>query len=182
MSTRKRWLVAAVGTLLCLVLAVSLFNRLTDVRRSVRQTLCVHNLKMFATAMAEYAKDHDGHFPDRASALYPDYLPMLECYVCPELAVTHKREWDAPHPFADNPTADDIDRLCSYALVPGLSVNDDKSKLIMYEKADNHHGMGRSLLYLDGHGAWEPPENWRDGPANVNLPEELSQGKPAQAH
>lgn len=173
MSRKTRWLLASLGTILAGVLAIILLNRLTEARSNTRQTLCVHNLKMFAAAMNEYAKDHDGRFPDRASALYPQYLPMLECYVCPELAVTHQREWGRAHPFADNTTADLIDGLCSYQLVPGLSVNDDKSKLIMYEKADNHHGMGRSLLYLDGHGAWEPPANWRGGPPNVNLPEEF---------
>lgn len=171
MSTKMRWLVLPIGTILAVVLAIILVNRLTEARSDTRQALCVHNLKMFATAMAEYAKDHDGHFPDHVSALYPEYLPMLECYVCPELAVAHRREWGRPHPFSANPTADDIDHLCSYALVPGLSVNDDKTKVIMYENADNHNGIGRSLLYLDGHGAWEPPENWRGGPANVNLPE-----------
>ena len=47
----------------------------------------------------------------------------------------------------------------------------DIVSVIAYEKEDNHFGKGRSLLYLDGRGAWEPPENWRGGPPNTSLPE-----------
>jgi hypothetical protein len=55
--------------------------------------------------------------------------------------------------------------------VPGLSPGGDKDTVIVYEKEDNHFARGRSVLYLDGRGAWEPPKNWHGGPPNPNLPQ-----------
>lgn len=171
MRPGRKWLLRGVGFGFALALAFFLFCRLQNARQSARRTMCVHNLKILAIGLESYAEEHDGRFPDRLSALYPTYITTLDVFVCPELRVKYKRDCGVPHPFSSEPTPEQIDSLCSYALVPGLSTSDDKDTVIAYEKVDNHSGMGRSLLYLDGHGAWEPPENWRNGPPNKNLPE-----------
>ena len=134
--------------------------------------MCVHNLKILSIALNGYADEHEGQFPDSLSALYPEWGMDLGVFICPELRKKYKRERGIPHPFtSDDPTSAEIDALCSYAYVPGLSPDGNKDTVIAYEKEDNHFGKGRSLLYLDGRGAWEPPEHWGDGPPNENLPE-----------
>jgi len=166
---RRMVLIAAATVLLCLA-ASAVWHVLDTARHSTRQTLCVHNLKMLATGLNLFAKEHDGRFPGRLSELWPKYLPGLECLICPELQSVSLREHAVPHPFPPNPDQDTIERLSSYAYVPGHTIADPAETIIVYEKVDNHFGKGRSLLYLDGHGAWEPPKNWQNGPPNRNLP------------
>lgn len=173
MKSRTKWLCAGLAFAVVLALAVFCAYELRGMRRDVRRTLCVHNLKIVAIALNIYAEEHEGTFPDTLSALHPTYIPNLEVLICPELQVTYARERGVTHPFTSTPTAEEIDTLCSYEYVPGLSAIGDKDTVIAYEKEDNHFGKGHSLLYLDGRGAWEPPENWRGGPPNKNLPEAL---------
>ena len=119
-----------------------------------------------------YAEEHEGRFPDRLSALYPESVQDLRMLVCPEQRNRGVEKDGVPYPFSSNdPTPDEINEACSYAYVRELSPGGDPDTVIAYEKKDNHFGKGRSLLYLDGRGAWEPPGNWRGGPPNANLPE-----------
>jgi hypothetical protein len=168
----KKWLLAGAALVVVAALAMPVHRRLREEREIVRRTLCVHNFKLLAIPLKQYADDHEGRFPDRFSLLYPKYVSTstLELLICPEASVNYVNDRGIPHPFPSNPTPEEIDSVCSYAIVPGLSTNDDASTVIAFEKKDNHGGMGRSLLYLDGRGAWEPPENWRNGPPNRNLP------------
>ncbi|MCP4641888.1 MAG: hypothetical protein GY851_15710, partial [bacterium] len=166
----------AAGFIAAFVLAGALgllaYSSVRNARTEMRQTLCVHNLKQVACVLNVYAKNNGGRYPDTMSALYPKYIPELLVYVCPEVRERCEKERGIPHPFSsDDPTADEIDALSSYTLVPGLSSNGAANTVVAYEKVDNHSGMGRSLLYLDGRGAWEPPANWRGGPPNATLPE-----------
>lgn len=120
--------------------------------------------------MKLYANEHGGRFPDRLSELWPKYIPDLDCVICPEIQVVCMRERGISHRFPPNPDPDTIEKMSRYAYVPGYKMTDAADAVIAYEKADNQLGKGRSLLYLDGHGAWEPPENWRNGPPNETLP------------
>ncbi len=141
-----------------------------EVRASTRQSLCVHNLKYVAMGLEGYAKEHDGRFPERLAALWPGYIANLQDLICPEIQAVCMRKYGVPHPYPNNPDPDTIERLSSYAYIPGYTISDPADTVIAYEKVDNHRGRGRSLLYLDGHGAWEPPENWRNQPPNKTLP------------
>ena len=173
MRSRRKWFFLGVGSALVLALGFLLFSALQGARASARRTVCVHHLKFVAMALKMYAEEHEGRYPDSLSALYPNYLRELEVLICPVVQGKHRGQGGTPQPpfTSDKPTSAEIDALCSYAYVPGLSPSGDKDTVIAYEKQDNHSGMGRSLLYLDGRGAWEPPENWRDGPPNKTLPE-----------
>jgi hypothetical protein len=169
LRNRKALLIGvAVAVLFLMALGVWRFRE--NSRRSVRQTLCVHNLKFLSMSLHTYADKHDGRFPDRLSELWPEYIANLEDLTCPELQVMYLRERGVRHPFPPDPDPDTLERLSSYAYVPGHTRADPPDTVIAFEKADNHFGKGRSLLYLDGRGAWEPPENWRNGPPNRTLP------------
>lgn len=173
MHVRKKRLRLTVTVVLLCLTALFLYGRLQNARADARRTMCVHNLKQVAIALKMFADDHEGGYPDKISGLCPEYITNLEVLICPELRAKFNKETGRGHPFSPDPDAEEIDLLASYALVPGLRADDSKDLVIAYEKQDNHGGMGRSLLYLDGHGAWEPPENWRNGPPNTNLPEAL---------
>ena len=160
----KRRLAAAGAVLVAGAAAFGVQRCVDTARHATRQTLCVHNLKHVHLALKRYAEEHEGRLPGKLSELWPKYLPGPDVLVCPELLAS------APHTLPPNPSPDDIERLCSYACVPGHTFKDGPDTVLVYEKRDNHFGKGRSLLYLDGRGAWEPPENWRNGPPNRTLP------------
>ncbi|OQB43634.1 MAG: hypothetical protein BWY09_00063 [Candidatus Hydrogenedentes bacterium ADurb.Bin179] len=165
------------------VLTVLLWQGLESSRHSTRQTLCVHNLKLLYSCLKAYAEEHEGHYPDRLANLltrHGDNPEFLEILICPEIQAIYKHNTGEKHPFPGHPDADTLERLCSYAYVPGYTVDDPPDAIIFYEKKDNHFGKGRSLMYLDGHGAWEPPENWRHGPPNKTLPPEFSGPQPRE--
>ncbi len=168
--SRRTWLFLTVGVALIVMLVFTASPRLREARRAAFRTSCVHNLKILALCLKMYAEDHEGHFPDRLSKLYPKYITDPAFLICPEIRTRKEKAWGATHPFSANPTPDEFDALSSYTYVSGFTTADDKNTIIAYEKQDNHFGMGRSLLYLDGHGAWEPPENWRNGPPNTTVP------------
>ncbi len=170
MQKKRKWILGGLGVLLAAGLLLGVHNRLQNARRDMNRTLCVHNLKMIAMALDRYADEHEDRYPSQLSQLYPKYLTNPQCLVCPEIRADNKKKRGAPLPFSKEPSAEEIDSLSSYTLVPGLTKADGKNTVIAYEKKDNHGGMGRSLLYIDGHGAWEPPENWRNGPPNATLP------------
>lgn len=171
MGMSRRWAFLSAGAVLVLVLFLLVLFALEDTRQEVRRTLCVHNMKMLAMALDQYAEEHEGRLPDSISELYPKYIYEMEVFICPEVQRQCRRERGLTHPFSQEPSPDEIDRLSSYILVPDLSAGDDADTVLAFEKEDNHSGMGRSVLYLDGCGAWEPPENWRNGPPNANLPQ-----------
>ena len=153
-----------------------LWQNLESSRHSTRQTLCVHNLKQLYSCLNVYAEEHEGRYPDRLADLWPKYggsPAFLETLICPEIQTVYKQKTGKRHPFLENPDKEALDRFCSYSYVPGYTVETPSDAVILYEKSDNHFGKGRSLMYLDGHGAWEPPENWRHGPPNMTLPPEF---------
>lgn len=172
MLNKRKALVAVVVVSMALGATFAAWHWVGVQRHAVRQTLCVHNLKFLAMSLEAYAGDHDGRYPDRLSALWPEYIVNLADLICPEIQVVCLRERGVAHPFPENPAPDVIEALSSYAYVPGHTTADAGASdiLVAYEKVDNHFGKGRSLLYLDGHGAWEPPENWRGNSPNRDLP------------
>jgi hypothetical protein len=160
--TRERTAVTVIIVLVALMfagLAVRFFSYLDYVRRETRQTMCVHNLKLLALQVRLYADEHDGALPDKWSTLVEDLnIGSFEIFVCPAQSRQHELEYGAPYTVSG---AEDVDERSSYALVPGLHISDDKDTILAYEKGDNHGGIGHSLIYLDGRGAWDPPSNWR---------------------
>jgi len=157
--TRRRKVALVVVALGFAFLSVSFVRGLNRARRSARQTMCVHNLKVIGLQLRMYAEAHDGAFPDTWSTLVADpefgASDILDIFVCPNLSRGYKRTHGVPS------GPEDIDELSSYVLVGGLPMTDDKDTIIAYEKGDNHGGIGHSVLYLDTRGGWDPPSNWR---------------------
>ena len=158
MGSRKKWLLLGVVSALVLVLASALHGY-RNFRAGLRGKTCVHNLQALANQLYLYAHDHEGHFPDKISALYPEYVTDLQMFICPEIREKYKRERGVPHPFSPDPTPEEIDSLSSYAVVPGLSTRDEMDSALAYEKKDNHSNVRRIRVNVAGIGAWDSPEN-----------------------
>ena len=167
---RLKWVLLMCAGIVLGICVVWAGARLASARQETRMTLCVHNLKLMGLCLEHYANEHGGAFPERISGLVPSYLPDVELLVCPQHRRDYAREQGRPYPLTLQSTPEEIDALSSYVLVPGLTAACAPDTVVIYEKADHHAGSGRSLLYRDGHGAWESPENWRGGPPNPNLP------------
>lgn len=160
MRSRNKWLLLGVVSALVLVLALaSALHGYRNFRAGLRGKTCVHNLQALANQLYLYAQDHEGHFPDKISALYPEYVTDLQMFICPEIREKYKRERGVRHPFSPDPTPEEIDSLSSYAVVPGLSTSDDMDSALAYEKKDNHSNVRRIRVNVAGIGAWDSPEN-----------------------
>lgn len=148
------------------------WRSLNTMRHSNRQTLCVHNLKTLSIGLNRYAEDHQNQFPKRLADLWPKYISNPEDLICPELQAEYRNTHGVPHPFPAAPSPDVIESLSSYVYIPGHTTADPAHTILLYEKDGHHAGKGRSLLYLNGRGAWEPPEHWHNAP-NKTLPAAL---------
>ena len=112
------------------------YQYIREVRRGMHRTMCVHNLHVMARSLQVYAREHDRRFPDRFSLLYGEYITDLEMLVCPVVSDRCQRERGVRHPFSEDPTPEEIDSLCSYAIVPGLTLDDDPDTILAYEKEE----------------------------------------------
>jgi hypothetical protein len=111
----KNWQLLAAVSIPLFTSGILAHNIMQDANEQMRMNLCVHHLKVMAVLLSGYAKDHDGKYPDRLSALYPEYIPDLEAFIYPELTAIHNSDRTAPHPFSsDAPASDEIDELSSY--------------------------------------------------------------------
>ncbi|MDX9971880.1 MAG: DUF1559 domain-containing protein, partial [FCB group bacterium] len=128
--------------LLGIALTVAAFVLLPSVdlaRESAKRAACQNNLKSIGLCMKHYAEDNGGAFPDRWSALYPNYLDDPLYLVCPSSAQQ-----------GGDPAR--IDEWSQYTLVPGLRPTGtpaDAEVLVSGDIEERHWG-GRNELYLDG--------------------------------
>lgn len=56
------------------IMAAIMLPALRNTRRQASETVSMNNLKQVGLALAMYAQDHDGNWPDRLGDLMPDYL------------------------------------------------------------------------------------------------------------
>ena len=116
------------------------------------RSICISNLKQIGLALMMYVQDHKDKFPEDIRELYPDYISTGTVLKCPgdkTIPDTQKVEPDTP---------------ISYTYVKRLSSEDSNpSKIfILYDSSpDYHEGEGRNVLFIDGHVAWMPEEQFQ---------------------
>ena len=110
-------------------------------REKARRIACVNNMKSIGLACHLYAADHDGVLPSAWQQLYPDYVPALQCWVCPS---TRTSPGDESH----------IHEWSDYVLVPGRSEIDDADVVLAYCRPGNHGEDGTIILFVAGEVAW----------------------------
>lgn len=67
-------------------------GRVLEPNEETENVMSVHNLKILAIGFKMYADYHGGRFPDKFSALYPEYVTELKMLICPELQRVYKKE------------------------------------------------------------------------------------------
>jgi len=163
MRSRNKWYLLIVGSAFAFALALAAglhgHRSYREFKANYRGKTCVNQVRALADSLRVYATEHEDRFPDRISALYPEFVPDLQAFICPEVSERYKRERGVPHPFSPDPTSEEIDSLSSYAVVPGLSTSDDSDTVIVYEKTDNHSNVKRIRADLAGRMVWDSPED-----------------------
>jgi prepilin-type processing-associated H-X9-DG protein len=155
---RRSLLIILVAVMFLLIFAVLLgplpyhiwnqWGRENDLR-----ALCKSQIRRIGLACEMYAEDNENAFPTNWQQLYPDYIDNLGVFLCPS-SVNDLRGKEIL-------TAENN----SYVLVPGLSSDMPARLILAYDKADNHQGAGRNVLFLDAHVEWMPNA---DGTADNN--------------
>ena len=98
---------------------------------------CANNLRELGLALYIYAREHSGKFPSSLKALYDEgYLSdkrLVDCSSTREVG-----SLEAP----------------DYIYAAGLTVKEPSHEKLVWDKAMNHAGKGRNVLYLNGTVAW----------------------------
>jgi competence protein ComGC len=99
---------------------------------------CEDNLKTIGIALYMYANKNNGKFPPSLKTLYEEkYLSDKNTMNCPINRSTG--------------TIDDPD----YFYVSGLSLKTSENEPMVYDKTDNHPGLDRNVLFLNGDIVWQ---------------------------
>jgi hypothetical protein len=102
------------------------------------KVICTNNLRELGLALYIYAREHEGKFPPALKTLYEkDYLSDERLLDCPST----KKIGDLNDP--------------DYIYTAGLSIKDPSKKKLVWDKAENHEGKGKNVLFLNGIVAWE---------------------------
>jgi hypothetical protein len=121
--------------IIMIVVSLPILKHVTDRRDKV---ICANNLRELGLALYIYAKEHEGKFPATIKTLYEErYLSDEGLVDCPSTKA--KGTLDAP----------------DYIYAAGLSIKDPSREKLIWDKAANHAGEGRNVLYLNGLVAWE---------------------------
>jgi prepilin-type processing-associated H-X9-DG protein len=114
------------------ILAAMLLPALNQAREKARRVNCMSNLKQVGLACIMYADKHSDKFPDDLNELIGEFLPSPKILHCPS----------APG-----------EQGTSYVYIRGLTTK-STDKILAYDANGNHRGIGRSVLFCDGHVQW----------------------------
>jgi hypothetical protein len=112
--------------------------------------LCKSRMLSIAAALAEYATDHNGQYPERLEQLILDGYAQRagltpSDFVCPG---SNDRAASATDPAR---WAKEISLKCSYIYVGrGTTKKSAADTPLLYEKRTNHNGAGMTVLFVDG--------------------------------
>ncbi|MGB2661637.1 MAG: type II secretion system protein [Candidatus Omnitrophota bacterium] len=102
------------------------------------KVICAGNLRELGLALYIYAREHEGRFPGKVKTLYDEgYLSDEKLLDCPSTRETGSLE--SP----------------DYIYAAGLTIKSPSQEALVWDKAKNHEGKGRNVLYLNGVVAWE---------------------------
>ena len=118
------------GIALVLPVEAQIFTaRLERGRESASQALCASRLQRLGQALQQYAPAHGNRFPDRLEALVAAGAVPADALLCPA-----GRDSSAPYLYAAS----------------GMSANNDKDLVLVYEPLSNHDRKGMHVLFADG--------------------------------
>ncbi|HEY2589314.1 MAG TPA: hypothetical protein VGI81_26450 [Tepidisphaeraceae bacterium] len=145
-------LVCLVG---CFVLAIAVLRPIARPRVMSHRVMCASNMRQIGQAIAMYANDHGGQFPNDLETVFVNEDIASTVFVCPSSS-------DTPPPPGPTTqaTADGLRQPghCSYVyLGKGLTtqtVADDM--VLLYEPLSDHEGQGMNVMFGDFHVEWVP--------------------------
>jgi prepilin-type processing-associated H-X9-DG protein len=117
------------------MMAGMMLPALNTAREKARRVSCLSNLKQIGLACHVYADKHDGKFPPYLDVLFPDYLPDKKVLICP--SASHEGKSGSS----------------DYVYAAGGTTK-AKDQILAYDNTGNHRGVGRNVLFTDGHVEW----------------------------
>ncbi len=107
--------------------------------QGIQRNGCKRRLGQLIAALARYAREHDGHYPERLGNLYPTYVTDLTMFRCPS---DSRGAW----------RSQDIDAKGSYLyLRPRASSGYDVEAKLVLVLRDKDHLPHQYGMYLDRH-------------------------------
>jgi len=121
-------------------------------REKANQVKCQSNLRQIGTATLMFANDHQGRFPHSFAELLVAQELTPELFICPsgnmDKAIGTPAEQAAK-----------LHQHCDYVYVGhGLTNRAPPTRVIAYERLDNHAGKGVSVVFADGHVEFLEPD------------------------
>jgi hypothetical protein len=157
---RRLW--AAVGAAVVLLGAGTFYLMLPELGHGepARPARCMSNLNAIGIACRLYAEDRGGAYPPSLGALFPDYAPSGNLFLCPvapgSKPITHA---DLP-PGADDAADVFTEENSDYAYVAGFGAGNPKDLVLAHDKDGNHEG-GRNVLLVGNNVEWMKEEEFQ---------------------
>jgi prepilin-type processing-associated H-X9-DG protein len=153
---RRRYVIAIVVSMMAsAVLAAFLLPSISRPRDAAYRVKCASNMRQIGQAIAMYANNCGGRFPDDLGALYVDQDLSASVFLCPNSN-------DTPAPPAPTTQATAAALLqpghCSYIYL-GKGLTDQTvtpDMVLLYEPLADHGGSGMNVMFGDFHVEWMP--------------------------
>lgn len=143
-----------IGILGCFILAAMLLRPTTRSRAVSNRVMCASHMRQIGQAIAMYANDHGGLFPDDLETVFVNEDVSIALFVCPSSSDT------PPAGPTTQATAAGLRQPghCSYIyLGNGLTDNTvTPNTVLLYEPLANHGGSGMNVMFGDFHVEWVP--------------------------
>ncbi len=118
----------------------------TRSREKARRVCCHNNTHYLGLLCKDFAKEHNGKYPDRLSQL-KDYLSSPipgRNFLCPA---------DHNH-SAIELTWENLNEFSSYRIVPHLTEASDPNTPLIVEKPGSHNKNGGCIYFIEGHASY----------------------------
>lgn len=119
-------------------------------RETANRVKCAANMRTIGQAILLYAKDHEGHYPDRLEDLFKFDI-ISETFICPS-SDDESAPGSTPAEWAANLSKPN--HLSYIYIGRGLTHSTPVDRPVLYERDANHNNDGMNILFVDGHVKW----------------------------
>jgi len=148
----KQWVELLIfGSIAFLLIGIIKFfvGALPNILETDKKIKCITNLANLYNGIVLYSQDYKGKFPDSLSKLYPKYVSSPKYFFCPGTKGAKNIK-----------TITEENSLLSYEYIKGLNKNSPSDCVVLFDKEENHHREGRTVVFVNGRLLWISKDNW----------------------
>jgi prepilin-type processing-associated H-X9-DG protein len=147
-----RWLWRIMGALILMFLLASvLLPSLCRSAETANLVKCSINLKQIGMAIDQYARDHNGQYPDSFATVLRNEDLVAAVFNCPSSGES-PAEGATPEAIAAN--LGEGNHLSYIYAGRGMNAASVSAATVMAYEPLSNHGLGMNVLYGDGHVEW----------------------------